>query len=80
MIENTTYDEIKIGQFARLVRTLTVDDVKAFAAVSGDNNPAHLDDDYARSSLFHEVIGHGMWSGSLISAVLGTQFPGPGTI
>lgn len=80
MIENVTYDEIKISQFARLVRTLTVDDVKAFAAVSGDNNPAHLDNDYARTSLFHEVIGHGMWSGSLISAVLGTQFPGPGTI
>jgi phosphate acetyltransferase len=80
MIENITYDEIQIGQSARLVRTLTADDIKAFAAVSGDTNPAHMDIDFAKASLFHEVIGHGMWSGSLISTVLGTQFPGPGTI
>lgn len=80
LIENTIYSEITVGQSARLVRTLTMDDIAAFAAVSGDTNPSHLDKDFASTSLFHEVIGHGMWSGALISAVLGTIFPGPGTI
>ncbi|MFM8153470.1 MAG: MaoC/PaaZ C-terminal domain-containing protein, partial [Polynucleobacter victoriensis] len=51
-----------------------------FAAVSGDTNPAHLDIEFASTSLFHEVIGHGMWSASLISTLLGTRFPGSGTI
>lgn len=80
LIENYVFDEIAIGQSARLVRTLTLEDIKAFAAVSGDTNPAHLNSEYANDSLFHGVIAHGMWSGALISALLGTQFPGPGTI
>ncbi len=78
--DNVTYDEIHLGQNARTVRTLTLDDIRAFAAVSGDTNPAHLDADYADATLFHGVIGHGMWGGALISALLGTVFPGPGTI
>jgi phosphate acetyltransferase len=80
LIENFTYDEISIGQSARLLRTLTLADIQAFAAVSGDTNPAHLDEKYANDTLFHGVIAHGMWGGALISALLGTQFPGPGTI
>jgi len=80
LIENHTYSEIRLGQSARLLRTLTREDIQAFAAVSGDTNPAHLDSVYASDSLFHGVIAHGMWSGALISALLGTQFPGPGTI
>jgi phosphate acetyltransferase len=79
-IENVTYDEIHLGQSARTVRTLTLDDIEAFAAVSGDTNPAHLDAEYADATLFHGVIAHGMWGGALISALLGTVFPGPGTI
>ncbi|MGQ0708605.1 MAG: bifunctional enoyl-CoA hydratase/phosphate acetyltransferase [Rhodoferax sp.] len=79
-IENTTFDELRIGQSAQLQRTLTLDDIRAFAAVSGDTNPAHLDAEYAAQTLFHDVIAHGMWGGALISALLGTQFPGPGTI
>jgi phosphate acetyltransferase len=78
--ENFTFDDIVIGHSARLVRTLTLDDIRAFAAVSGDTNPAHLDPAYANATLFHGVIGHGMWGGALISSVLGTTFPGPGTI
>ena len=78
--ENITYDELQIGQSAKLTRTLTLDDIRAFAAVSGDTNPAHLDPEYANDTIFHGVIAHGMWGGALISAVLGTQFPGPGTI
>ena len=80
MIENTTYDEIQIGHMARMSRQLTISDIQAFAAVSGDTNPAHLDADYANDTVFHGVIAHGMWSGALISALLGTEFPGPGTI
>lgn len=79
-IENITFDELALGQSATLTRTLTLDDIRAFAAVSGDTNPAHLDPEYANDTLFHGVIAHGMWGGALISAVLGTQFPGPGTI
>jgi len=80
VIENVLYDEIEVGQSARLVRTLTLEDIRAFAAVSGDVNPAHLDTSFANESMFHGVIGHGMWTGSLVSTVLGTVFPGPGTI
>ncbi len=79
-IENRTYDEIEVGESASLDQALTMGDIKLFAVMSGDVNPAHVDEDYARSSRFHEVIGHGMWGGSLISTVLGTQLPGPGTI
>lgn len=79
-IENITYDELTIGQSARLLRTLTLADIQAFAAVSGDTNPAHMNPEYAEETLFHGVIAHGMWGGALISALLGTQFPGPGTI
>jgi phosphate acetyltransferase len=80
LIENLTYDELSVGQTAQLIRTLTLADIQAFAAVSGDTNPAHLDPVYAHDTLFHGVIAHGMWGGALISALLGTQFPGPGTI
>ena len=79
-VENFVYDDIQIGQSARSVRTLTQADINAFAAVSGDTNPAHLDPAYADATLFHGVIAHGMWGGALISALLGTVFPGPGTI
>lgn len=78
--ENYTFSEIDVGDSAEITRTLTLKDIQAFAAVSGDTNPAHLDPEYANATLFHGVIGHGMWGGSLISTLLGTVFPGPGTI
>ena len=80
MIENLVYEELTVGQSGQLQRTLTEDDVRAFAAVSGDSNPAHLDPEYAADTMFHGVIAHGMWGASLISALMGTRFPGPGTI
>jgi phosphate acetyltransferase/phosphate butyryltransferase len=79
-IRNRTFDELHIGDSASLARTLTRADIELFAVMSGDVNPAHVDEDYARSDMFHKVIAHGMWSGALISTVLGTQLPGPGTI
>jgi phosphotransacetylase/acyl dehydratase len=80
VIENRTFDEIAIGESASLSRTLSKDDIALFAVMSGDVNPAHLDEAYAEKSMFHRIIGHGMWGGSLISTVLGTRLPGPGTI
>ena len=79
-IENSTFDEIQIGDSASLERRLTMADIKLFAVLSGDSDPAHVDEDYAKSSTFHEAIAHGLWGGALISAVLGTQLPGPGTL
>ncbi len=80
MIENRTFYEIKIGDTASLVRTLSKKDIDLFAVMSGDVNPAHVDEEYARSDLFHKIIAHGMWGASLISTLLGTKLPGPGTI
>lgn len=80
MIENRTFDEIAVGDTASVTRTLTNEDIQLFALVSGDFNPAHLDAGYAATDIFHRVIAHGLWGGGLISAVLGTQLPGPGAI
>lgn len=80
LIENRTFDEIAVGDTASLIRTLTQQDIELFAIVSGDVNPAHLDQAYAQTDLFHKIIAHGMWAGGLISAVFGTRLPGPGTI
>ena len=80
LIENRTFDEIKLGDTASLVRTLTHNDIELFAVMSGDVNPTHLDNAFAESDMFHKVVAHGMWSGALISTVLGTQLPGPGTV
>jgi phosphate acetyltransferase/phosphate butyryltransferase len=80
MIENRTFDEIKVGDTASLVRTLSKEDIELFAVMSGDVNPAHVDEEYARSDMFHKIIAHGMWGASLISTLLGTKLPGPGTI
>lgn len=79
-IENRTFDEIKIGDSASLTRKLTRQDIELFAVMSGDVNPAHVDPEFAKSDMFHKVIAHGMWGGALISTVLGTELPGPGTI
>lgn len=79
-IENKTFDEIEVGMKARIERRLTMEDIKLFAIISGDVNPAHVDEDFAKSTRFQEIIAHGMWGGALISTVLGTEMPGPGTI
>lgn len=79
-IENKIYDEINVGDSAELTRTLRPQDIELFAVMSGDVNPAHVDAEYAKTDMFHGVIAHGMWGGALISAVLGTELPGPGTI
>lgn len=79
-IENRTFDEIAVGDSAELVHTLGPRDIEALAVMSGDVNPAHVDVDYAHDDMFRRIITHGMWGGALISALIGTELPGPGTI
>ena len=79
-IENRTFDEISVGDSASLTRTVTRQDIDLFAVVSGDVNPAHMDQAYAATDMFHHVVAHGMLSAGLISNLLGTKLPGPGTI
>jgi len=80
LIENKTFNEIAIGDAASLTQTVTQEAIELFAAISGDVNPAHMDPAYARDDMFHHVIAHGMLGAGLISAVLGTELPGPGTV
>jgi phosphate acetyltransferase len=79
-IENHPYDEIRVGQSAELQRTLTRDDIALFGKVSGDINPTHLDEEYARSSATGGITGHSLWNSGLISSLLGNVLPGPGTV
>ena len=75
-----TLAQLKVGDSASLVRVFTEEDVKLFAQVTGDTNPAHLDAEYAKGTMFKDRIVHGMLTASLFSALLGTQMPGLGTI
>ena len=70
----------RVGQRSSLTRTVTAADVEAFARITGDTNPVHLDAAYAATTRFGRRIAHGMLVASYISALLGTKFPGPGTI
>src|ERR1700761_1405623 len=79
-IENRTYDELAIGDQASVSKAISQQDIDLFAVVSGDVNPAHMDPAYARTDMFHRIIAHGMLGAGLISNVLGTKLPGPGTI
>ena len=73
-------DQLQAGQTASFSKTITEHDVYTFAGVTGDLNPAHINEPFARQTQFHGRIAHGMLSAGLISAVIGMQLPGPGTI
>ena len=79
-ISNVTFDEIAIGDTAIYTRLITNQEVEAFAAISGDHNPLHLDPEYAATTAFGECIAHGMLTGALISAAIAMQLPGPGSV
>lgn len=70
----------QVGDAATVQRTITERDIELFAEVTGDRNPVHLDDRFARQTRFGRRIAHGMLGASLISAVLANELPGPGTI
>lgn len=71
---------LEIGARASRTKSITDEDVRAFAQASGDTNPVHLDDAYAATTQFGRRIAHGMLIASLVSAILGNDLPGPGTI
>ncbi len=71
---------ISVGQSASFSKTITESDVYTFAGLSGDMNPAHINEEYAKTTRFGGRIAHGMLSAGLISAVIGMQLPGPGTV
>ncbi|CAN5887325.1 MaoC family dehydratase [soil metagenome] len=74
------FEELQIGQAAEFAKTVTEADVVLYAGITGDLNPAHINQVEAEKSRFGGRIAHGMLSAGLISAVLGTRLPGPGTI
>jgi 3-hydroxybutyryl-CoA dehydratase len=80
MTQLACFEDLAIGQTASLGKTITEADILMYAAVSTDTNPVHINAEAAKASIFGERIAHGMLSAGLISAVLGTQLPGPGTI
>jgi 3-hydroxybutyryl-CoA dehydratase len=75
-----TIDEMSVGDAAEMAKTVTETDVYLFAGVTGDLNPAHINEAYAKETFFKGRIAHGMLAGGFISAVLAMKLPGPGTI
>ena len=73
-------EQLSVGQSAQSEKTVTQADIVAFADISGDHNPVHLDAAFAATTPFKGIIAHGMLSASFISAILGTELPGEGTI
>jgi len=74
------YEDLAVGMEARYVRRVLEQDVHAFAALTGDTNPIHLDEEYAAGTMFKGRIAHGTLTASYISTILGTLLPGPGAI
>lgn len=75
-----TIDQLSVGDSASLSGSFSQEDIEAFARISGDDNPAHVDAAWAEASAFGGRVAHGVLTAGLISAVLGTQLPGPGSI
>jgi 3-hydroxybutyryl-CoA dehydratase len=80
MSDGMFFEDLVVGQSASFGKTITEADIVLFAAVTGDTNPMHLNAEYAKDTIFGERIAHGMLAAGLITKVLGTQLPGPGTI
>lgn len=74
------FEELKVGMSYKLSKTFSIDEVIAFSKLSMDNNPIHIDVEYAKNSIFKQNIVHGFLSGSLFSAIIGTKLPGEGSI
>ena len=73
-------DEIQVGDRAEFAKTISESDVYLYAGVTGDHNPAHVNEEYAKKTFFKTRIVHGMLTAGFISTIFGTKFPGPGTI
>ncbi len=79
-MKGKTISELAVGDAAEFSKTVSETDVYLYAGVSGDLNPAHIDENYAKNTFFKTRIAHGMIAAGFISAVLGMKLPGPGTI
>jgi 3-hydroxybutyryl-CoA dehydratase len=79
-LQGLYFDELSVGQTAEVSHVVGAADIEAFAAVSGDHNPVHMDEAFAKTTPFGGRIAHGMLSAAYISAVLGNDLPGPGAI
>ena len=75
-----TIDQIKVGDSASFTKTVSETDIYLYAGITGDFNPAHVNESYAKTTFFKTRIAHGMLTAGFISNILGTQLPGPGTI
>jgi 3-hydroxybutyryl-CoA dehydratase len=75
-----TIDELKIGDTAEFSKTVSESDIYQFAGITGDFNPAHMNEEYAKKTFFETRIAHGMLSAGFISTVIGTKLPGTGSI
>lgn len=80
ILTNITYDEIELDQTANYKKVITEQDITLFAMVSGDVNPVHMDEEFAKTTPFGGRIAHGMLTGALVSAALAMELPGPGTV
>lgn len=79
-MQGKTFDQLKLGEQADFSKTVSEADVYLFAGITGDFNPAHINEAYARETPFKSRIAHGMLVAGLVSSVIGTRLPGPGTI
>ena len=79
-IRSLYFEDLAVGMAETLSHTVSSDDVLEFAELTGDRNPIHLSEDFASQTIFKTRIAHGLYTASLISAVLGTRLPGPGVV
>jgi len=80
LMTGKTIEELRIGETQRFAKTISESDVYGYAGITGDLNPAHIDEQYAGNTFFKTRIAHGMLTAGFISAIIGTKLPGPGTI
>ncbi|MBS4536412.1 MaoC family dehydratase [Clostridium sp. D2Q-14] len=79
-MKGISFEELKLGQKASFQKTITETDVYLYAGITGDINPAHINEEVSKETMFKGRIAHGMLTSGLVSAVLGVHLPGPGTI
>lgn len=80
MITGKTIAQLKVGDVAEFAKTVTETDIYLYAGITGDFNPAHVNEAYAKNTFFKTRIAHGMLTAGFISAIIANQLPGPGTI